>query len=64
MWEMAYVFENRLKYVGNDADLWEMYQICGEINYLTNGLKVSKMTQRFGNCPKYLQNGIDTWGTA
>ena len=30
MWEMASVFEKRLKYVGNDVDLWEMAQICGE----------------------------------
>ena len=31
MWEMAQVFEKRLNYVGNDLDLWEMAQICGEI---------------------------------
>ena len=31
MWEMAYVFEKRLKYVGNDVDLREMAQICGEM---------------------------------
>ena len=31
MWEMAYVFQKRLKYVGNDVDLWEMAQICGEM---------------------------------
>ena len=30
MWEMAQVFQKRLKYVGNDVDLWEMAQICGE----------------------------------
>ena len=29
--ELAYVFEKRLKYVGNDVDLWEMAQICGEM---------------------------------
>ena len=23
-----------------------------------------KMTQRFGKFPKYLGNGLDTWGTA
>ena len=28
MWEMAYVFVKRLKYVGNDADVLEMAQIC------------------------------------
>ena len=31
MWEMAEVFQKKLKYVGNDVDLWEMAQICGEI---------------------------------
>ena len=29
--DMAWVFEKRPKYVGNDVDLWEMAQICGEI---------------------------------
>ena len=33
------MFDKRLKYVGNDVDLWEMAQICWEmINYLTNDL--------------------------
>ena len=41
-----------LKYVGK----------C--LNYLTNGLKMLKMTQRFGKWPKYLGNGLDTSGTA
>ena len=38
MWEMTYIFGNwlkglrkRPKYVGNDVDLWEMSQICGEM---------------------------------
>ena len=31
MWEMAEVFQKGLKYVGNDVDLWEMAQICGEM---------------------------------
>ena len=31
MWEMAYVFQKRLKYVGNDVDLCEMAQICLEV---------------------------------
>ena len=31
MWEMAQVFQKSLKYVGNDVDLWEMAQICGEM---------------------------------
>ena len=38
------MFEKRLKYVGNDVDLWEMDQICGEMTYLTNSLKMWKMT--------------------
>ena len=39
MWEMAYVFEKRLKYVGNDVDLWEIAKICGKLlKYLINGL--------------------------
>ena len=28
------MFEKRLKYVGNDVDLWEMVQICGEMTEL------------------------------
>ena len=31
MWEMAQVFQTRLKDVGNDVDLWEMAEICGEM---------------------------------
>ena len=32
MWEMAQVFQKRLKYVGNDVDLWEMAQIRREVS--------------------------------
>ena len=32
--ELASVFEKRLKYVGNDVDLWEIAQKCGEITLL------------------------------
>ena len=39
MWERAYVFEKRLKYVGNDVDLLEIAKICGKwLKYLINGL--------------------------
>ena len=31
IWELASVFEKRLKYVENDVDLCEMSQICGEM---------------------------------
>ena len=49
-----------------------MTQICGkwlkyvgiQLNYLTNGLKMWKMSHRFGKWPKYLGNGLDTWDTA
>ena len=41
-----------LKYVGK----W--------LNYLTNGLKMWKMTQRFGKWPTYFGNCLDAWGTA
>ena len=39
MWEMAKVFEKRLKYVGNVVDLWEIAKTCGKcLKYLINGL--------------------------
>ena len=42
---MAEVFEKLLKYVGNDLDLWEMAQICGEMTELFDKrLKMWKMT--------------------
>ena len=31
MCEIAQVFQKRLKYVGNDVDLWEIATICGEM---------------------------------
>ena len=30
-WELAQLFEKLLKYLGNDVDLWEMAQMCGEM---------------------------------
>ena len=30
MLEMAEEFDNRLKYLGNNAYMWEMTQICGK----------------------------------
>ena len=49
-----------------------MTQICGKwltyvgkrLNYLTKGLKMWKMTQRFVKWPKYFGNGLDTCDTA
>ena len=31
IWDLVWVFEKRPNYVGNDVDLWEMAQICGEM---------------------------------
>ena len=31
IWEMAQVLEKRINYVGNDLDLHEMAEICGEM---------------------------------
>ena len=49
---MTQICAKWLKYVGK------------QLNYLTNGLKMWKMTQRFGKWPKFLGNGLDTWDTA
>ena len=49
---MTSVFGKWLKYVLNF------------LNYVINGLKMWKMTQRLGKWPKYLGNGLDTWGTS
>ena len=27
MWEMPYVFDKRIKYMGNDVNVWEMVKI-------------------------------------
>ena len=31
IWELAYVFEKRPKYVGNDVGQWEIAQIRGKM---------------------------------
>ena len=49
-----------------------MTLICGTylkymgrwLNYLTNGLKMWKMTQGFWKWPKFLGNSLDAWDTA
>ena len=39
------MFEKRLKYVGNDVDLWEMAKIYRKwLKYFTKGLKMWEMT--------------------
>ena len=50
------MFEKRRKYVGNDVDLWEMPQICGEMTLLfdkrlknvENDLEISEKSKIFG----------------
>ena len=44
IWEMALVFEKRLKYVRNDVDLCEMAKLCGETDLV------------FDKRPKYVRN--------
>ena len=39
MWEIAEIFEKRLKYVRNDLDLWEMAQIYGKWEVFDEWLK-------------------------
>ena len=60
------MFEKRLKYVGNDVDLWEMSQICGEMTELfdkllknvENDLEIWKMAKIFGKWLRYMVDGL------
>ena len=41
MWEMAYVFQNQLKYVGNDLEIWKMAKIFGKwLRYMGHGFSI------------------------
>ena len=63
---MAQVFEKRLNYVGNDLDLWEMAQICGEMTKLfdkrhknvENDLEFWEMAKIFGKWLRYMGHGF------
>ena len=63
---MAQVFEKRLNYVGNDLDLWEMAQICGEMTELfdkrlknvENDLEILEITKIFGKWLRYMGHGF------
>ena len=46
------MFQKRPKYVGNDLNLWEMAQICGE------------MTELFDKRLKHAKNDLETWEMA
>ena len=60
------MFEKRLKYVGNDVDLWEMAQICGEMTYLfdkrlknvENDLEILEMAKIFGTWLRCMVHGL------
>ena len=47
IFDLAWMFEKRLKYVENEIDLWEMSQICGKMTYLFD--------KRFKNVKKDLE---------
>ena len=49
IWKMAHVLEKRINYVGNDLDLYEMAQICGE------------MTLLFDKWLKNVENDLEIW---
>ena len=59
---MTQVFEKWLNYVGNDLDLWEMAEICGEMTEIfekrlknvENDLEIWEMAKIFGKWLKYL----------
>ena len=55
----------RLKYVGNDLDLWEIAKIYGKwLKYLTNGLSIWELTNTFWEMAKifgkWFRYGIQT----
>ena len=60
------MFEKRPKYVGNDVDLWEMAQICGEMTYLfdkrlknvENDLEIWEMAKIFGKWLRCIGHGL------
>ena len=65
MWVMAYVFEKRPKYVGNDVDMWEMAKICAKwlkfdkrIKYVRNNLQIWEMAKLFGKWLRFIGHGL------
>ena len=66
IWKMAQVFEKRLNYVGNDLDVFEMAQICGEMTYLfdkrlknvENDLEIREMAKIFGKWLRCMGRGL------
>ena len=66
LWKMTQVFGKRLNYVGNDLNLWEIPQICGEMTELfdkriknvKNDLEIWEMAKIFGKWLRYMGNGL------
>ena len=64
--ELASVFEKRLKYVGNDVDLWEIAQKCGEMTSLfdkrlrnvENDLEIREIAKIFGKWFRFMGHGL------
>ena len=60
------MFEKRPKYVGNNVDLWEMAQICGEMTLLfdkrlknvENDLEIWEMAKIFGKWLRCMGHGL------
>ena len=60
------MFQKWQKYVGNDVDLWEMAQICGEMAELfdkrlknvENDLEIWEMAKIFGKWLRYMAHGF------
>ena len=66
IWELASVFEKRLKYVGNDVDLLEIAQKCGEMTSLfdkrlrnvENDLEIWEIAKIFGKWLRLMGHGL------
>ena len=60
------MFEKRPKYLGNDVDLWEMDQICGEMTSLfdkrlknvASDLEIWEITKIIGNWLRYMVHSL------
>ena len=60
------MFEKRPKYLGNDVDLWEMAQICGEMTLLfdkrlqnmVSVLEIWEMAKIIGKWLRYMVHSL------
>ena len=60
------MFEKRLKYMGNDVDLWEMAQRCGEMTSLfdkrhenvENDFEIWELAKIFGKWLRSIGHGL------